>query len=149
MKNAISMTIVAGALCIASTAQAGTGVYKTTGGEATSVGTPESMGSFQVGTSVVTSDDGKTHSESWTCIGTTQPPNAKIFDMHFVCDIGSDAGTYSVSYGCQVLSKDGTLGCVGGMRGKTGMYAGMGGATTWSGNNGNGTGTMQWSKRAE
>lgn len=150
MKRAISTTIAATALSFASAAQAGTGVYKTTGGDSTNVGTAESMGNMQVGTSVVTMDDGSSRNENWTCIGTSQPPNAKIFDMHFVCDIGSDAGTYSVSYGCQVLNPENeTLGCVGGLRGKTGVYEGMGGATTWSGTNGTGMGTLQWQKMAE
>ncbi|TNE34714.1 MAG: hypothetical protein EP350_01385 [Alphaproteobacteria bacterium] len=137
---------IAAATCLLAptAALAGTATYTTKGGPAKTVGTAEYQGSYQEGTSVVTFSDGSTSKESWTCIGTSQPPNGKIFDFHFACDATGDAGSYSMIFGCNNGEAEGAQGCVGGLNGKTGKYEGKNGATTWAGVNGNGMGTMQW-----
>ncbi|TNE43386.1 MAG: hypothetical protein EP341_11480 [Sphingomonadales bacterium] len=144
MKRAISTTIAATMLCLASAAQAGTGTYVTTGGPVKAVGTDQYQGSYQEGTSQVSYSDGTSVSETWTCIGVSQPPNSKVFDFHFACDASGDEGTYSMIFGCNNIPDTDAQGCVGGLNGKTGRYEGKNGATTWSGVNGNGMGTMQW-----
>ncbi len=111
-------------------------------------GTPVA-GTYWTGTSTVTWADGKKTVDKYTCVSTTQPSNAKIFDVHTICDAGNADGTYSAVFGCQYASKDfQSMGCVGGMTGRTGKYAGMGGGITFSGRGGNGTGTGSWSKPA-
>lgn len=125
--------------------------YTTTGAESVTVGTqaPGSgrmiQGGMQKGKSVSTHADGSKVEETWTCISTTQPPNAKIFDVHSLCDISNARGTYTITFGCQIMDENGAMGCLGGLYGKTGWYEGKGGGTTWMGLNGSGTGTAQWS----
>lgn len=145
MSNILRIGALAICLAIPGIAHAGTATYTTTGGPEKTVGTDQYQGSYQDGTSVVTFSDGSKVSEKWTCIGVSQPPNAKVFDFHFACNSSSDAGSYSMIFGCNnVPGGNGMQGCVGGLNGKTGRYAGKNGATTWSGTGGTGTGTMQW-----
>lgn len=141
-----TLRIAALAICLAipGIAHAGTATYVTTGGPEKTVGTDQYQGSYQDGTSVATYADGTKVNEKWTCIGVSQPPNAKVFDFHFACDASSDAGSYSMIFGCNAIDDKGLQGCVGGLNGKTGRFAGKNGATTWSGTGGSGTGTMQW-----
>ena len=143
MKNALAISAIALTLTLASPALAGTATYTTKGGDVVLTGSPERGGNMQTGTSMVRMDDGSSHSETWTCIGVTTPPNDKIFDAHTVCDIKSDKGVYTATFGCQNLD-GGAQGCVGGLYGRSGAYAGKRGATTWSGRGGSGSGTMQW-----
>ncbi len=140
------IAIAAGMCLLAPTAAlAGTGTYATTGGPEKLVGNANYQGSYQEGTSVVTYSDGTTENEKWTCIGVSQPPNAKVFDFHVVCEASGAGGSYSMIFGCNSINEDGLQGCVGGLTGKTGRYEGKSGATTWSGTRGTGMGTMQWS----
>ncbi|WFL77539.1 hypothetical protein P7228_00305 [Altererythrobacter arenosus] len=143
MKNAVKIAALAAIMTYASAAQAEMATYVTTGGEQTVTGTETMFGSMQVGTSVATYGDGSKRSESWTCIGASNPPNSKVFDVHFVCDLNSDAGSYAINFGCQNLP-DGSQGCVGGLQGKSGIYKGKVGATTWAGTGGTGSGTIHW-----
>lgn len=144
MKKAIATAVSAAILVFASGAQAASATYVTKGGEEITTGTDDFGASMQRGTSTVTLPDGSTRSEEWTCIGASNPPNSKVFDLHFVCDLKSDAGTYSINFGCQNLDENGLQGCVGGLVGKTGEYSGKMGATTWAGTGGNGNGTQHW-----
>ena len=125
-------------------ALAGTATYSTTGGPEKTTGTDQFQGSYQDGTSEVTFADGSRSSENWTCIGVSQPPTAKIFDFHFACDSWGEKGSYSMIFGCNNIGDTGAQGCVGGLTGKTGIYEGKNGSTTWAGTGGTGTGTMQW-----
>ena len=143
MNKIIAFFPAAALLCMASVVQAQSATYVTTGGDQTTTGTAEFGASMQVGTSVATYSDGSKRSENWTCIGATNPPNDKTFDVHFVCDLSSSQGTYSINFGCQNLP-DGSQGCVGGLLGKTGAYAKKVGATTWMGTGGTGSGTIHW-----
>lgn len=138
-----------------SPALAQTFTYSSVDSTTTAVGGPDfrgnvMMGTHTTGTSTVTWADGKKTTDKYTCIGTTQPSNDKIFDVHTVCDAGNADGTYTAVFGCQFLTKDGkATGCVGGLTGRTGKYAGMGGAITFSGAGGSGTGTGSWAKAGE
>lgn len=143
MKNALAITAAATTIALGSPVLAGTATYTTNGGDMVVTGTPERGGSMQTGTGMVTMDDGSSHSETWTCIGVTTPPNSKIFDVHTVCDVSSPKGAYTATFGCQNMD-GGAQGCVGGLYGRTGAYAGKNGATTWAGSGGTGSGTQQW-----
>lgn len=145
MKNTLTVIAAAAVFAMPTAALAGTSTYTTTGGPTKLLGTANYQGSYQEGTSVVSKSDGTTVNENWTCIGVSQPPNAKIFDSHVVCEAKGAAGSYSMIFGCNNIGENGMQGCVGGLNGKTGSYEGKNGATTWSGTNGTGLGTMQWS----
>ena len=143
MKSSISIVAAVAMLVVSGPAFAGTGTYTTKGDPPVTTGTPQRGGSMQTGTSVVTMSDGSTINEKWTCIGVTNPPNSKIFDVHTICDVSSDRGNYTATFGCQAM-EGGMQGCVGGLYGRSGAYEGKTGATTWSGGQGSGSGTMQW-----
>lgn len=150
MKTYFAIAISTVMLATPSAALAGHLTYTTTGGESVTVGTTAPgtgrliQGGMQSGTSVSTAEDGTKINERWTCISTTQPPNAKIFDVHSLCDVSNSKGTYTITFGCTFTGSDGAMGCLGGLYGKTGWYQGKGGGTTWMGLNGSGTGTSQW-----
>jgi hypothetical protein len=108
------------------------------------------VGVYWTGTTTTTWPDGKRTTEKYTCISTTQPRNDKIFDTHAVCDSSGPDGTFSSVWGCQFTSKDmQSMGCLGGLNGRTGRFAGMGGTITFMGRGGNGSGTGTWSKAAD
>lgn len=46
--------------------------------------------------------DGTKTAETYTCIGTTQPPDAKIFDLHTFCDASGPNGSYTATFGCTI-----------------------------------------------
>lgn len=122
--------------------------YKTVGGPDMR-GDP-ALGSYSTGTSSVTWADGHKTLDNFTCVGSTQPANARIFDVHTICDSGNAEGTYTAIFGCNFLSKDlQSTGCVGGLVGRTGKYVGMGGTITFSGNGGGGAGTGTWAKAGQ
>lgn len=102
-------------------------------------------GTANTGEMTVMWADGTKTAETYTCIATTQPSNAKIFNVHTICDASGPNGSYTATFGCTNL-KDGAQGCVGGLYGKTGKYAGRGGGSTWMGKDGVGRGTGQWSE---
>lgn len=107
------------------------------------------VGTHSTGTSTITWADGTKTVDKYTCIGTTQPVNDRIFDVHTICDGGNSEGTYSAVFGCQFLSKDlQAIGCLGGLTGRTGKYAGRGGTITFSGKGGKGSGTGTWGPAA-
>jgi hypothetical protein len=124
--------------------------YDSADATSTAVGGPDMrghpvVGTHTTGTSTVTWPDGKKTVDKYTCIGTTQPSNNKIFDVHTICDAGNADGTYTAVFGCQYVSKDMlSIGCVGGLTGRTGKYAGKGGTITFGGRSGSGSGTGTW-----
>lgn len=128
--------------------------YNSADTTSTAVGGPDMRGNpvagtYTTGTSNVTWADGKKTVDKYTCVGTTQPASDKIFDVHTICDAGNSEGTYSAVFGCQFTSKDmKAIGCVGGLTGRTGKYAGMGGTITFSGKGGSGSGTGTWAPAA-
>lgn len=108
------------------------------------------VGTYSTGTSTVTWADGRKSVDTYTCIGTTQPANDRIFDAHTICDAGNADGTYTAIFGCNFTSKDmRSTGCVGGLIGRTGKYVGMGGTITFGGGTGGGTGTGTWAKSGQ
>ena len=144
MKRPLMYCTAAISLVAPTIAFAQTATFKTTGGESTVVGITGSIGSFQDGTSIATYSDGSTRNETWTCIGVSESPNNKVFDMLFVCDHNSEVGSYMIKFGCNNLNADGLRGCIGGIAGKSGIYEGKLGGATWSGTDGTGLGTIQW-----
>jgi hypothetical protein len=128
--------------------------YNSTDSTATAVGGPDMRGNqvagtYTTGTTSVTWADGKKTTDKYTCIGTTQPSHDKVFDVHTICDAGNADGTYTAVFGCQFTSKDRlSTGCVGGLTGRTGKYAGMGGTITFGGRSGSGGGTGTWGPAA-
>jgi hypothetical protein len=147
----IAIVCTAALFAVSSTAaQAQNFTYDTTAGAPTVVGGPDmrgipTVGATWSGTSTVTWADGKKTVDKFICVSTTQPSNAKIFDTHTICDGTNAEGTYSVVFGCQYISKDmQSMGCVGGLTGRTGKYAGRGGGITFGGRGGNGSGTGSW-----
>jgi hypothetical protein len=152
-----TVAIICGAALFASStsvALAQNFTFESTANPATVVGGPDMRGTPVVGatwtgTSTVTWADGKKTVDKYTCVSTTQPSNAKIFDTHSICDGGNAEGTYTAVFGCQYMSKDmQNMGCVGGLTGRTGKYAGRGGGITFGGRNGAGTGTGSWGPAA-
>lgn len=102
-------------------------------------------GSYWTGSTVTTWADGKKTNETYACVSTTQPPHNAIFHMHAICDASSTGGTYTSVWGCNFQDKERTMmGCVGGLYGKTGMYAKKGGGITYAGKVATGSGTGQW-----
>lgn len=150
MKYIPAIAIAAASLVVSAPAQAQNFTFQATANAPTTVGGPTrngemALGASWTGTSVVTWPDGKKTTDSYTCISTTQPPNGKIFDSHVICDASGPVGKYSSVWGCNFTSADRTAtGCVGGLYGRSGMYEGKGGAITFAGKNGNGSGTGQW-----
>jgi hypothetical protein len=134
----------------AGTAQAQNFTFDSAANPATTVGGPGANGAIAVathwtGTSTATWADGKKTTDKYTCISMTQPSNDKVFDMHVMCDATGPNGNYSSVWGCQFTSKDMlSTGCVGGLTGRTGTYAGRGGTITFMGRSGNGSGTGTW-----
>ena len=145
------LAIVASVVALAATGlSAQNFTYDSADTTATAVGGPDMrgtpvVGTYTTGTSTVTWPDGKKTVDKYTCIGTSQPSNDKIFDAHTICDAGNADGTYTAVFGCQFLGKDMlSTGCVGGLTGRTGKYAGKGGTITFSGRSGKGSGTGTW-----
>ncbi len=134
----------------AGTAQAQNFTFDATANPATTVGGPGMNGTiaaatYWTGTTTTTWADGKKSTDKYTCISMTQTSNNKVFDMHTMCDATGADGTYSSVWGCQFTSKDmQNTGCVGGLTGRTGKYAGRGGTITFMGRSGNGSGTGTW-----
>ncbi|WP_296677802.1 hypothetical protein [Novosphingobium sp.] len=149
----ISLTLTTLSIALAAgSAQAQNFTYESSASSPTMLGGPDArgvpvVGGYWSGTSNVTWADGSKSTDKYTCVSTSQPTNAKIFDSHVICDGTNSQGTYSAVFGCQFTSKDmQSTGCVGGLTGRTGKYAGMGGTITFAGRGGTGSGTGTWSK---
>lgn len=150
MKYISAIVIASAVLVVASPAQAQSFTFQSTANAPTVVGGPMPNGGFAggaswTGSSSVTWADGKKTSDNYTCISTSQPPNGKIFDSHVICDSTGPTGKFTSIWGCNFTSADRTAtGCVGGLVGHSGMFAGKRGGITFNGRNGAGTGTGQW-----
>ncbi len=99
------------------------------------------------GTYQTTYADGTKSNGTARCVGMDQP-HGGIFAIHLSCTTTEAGGTATEVYGCNYIGKPGPetpLGCVGGIEGKTGTYAGRRGALTmeWYSEKG-ARGTGQW-----
>lgn len=108
---------------------------------------PQYMGGAISGTYTVAYGNGETATGTVRCVGMDQPDGG-IFAIHMTCTTKEEGGTGSLVYGCNFLGKPGPdtpLGCVGGVQGKEGEFAGRNGGLTmewYSESNSRGTG--QW-----
>lgn len=152
MMRALTYACALAAVVAAIPANGQTFVFEAKANTPTNVGTmgPDGVpiaGAYWTGSTTTTWTDGKKTNENYACVSTTQPPNAAIFHMHAICDATSPAGNYTSVWGCNFRDKERTLmGCVGGLYGKTGMFAGKGGGINYMGMVGGGSGTGQWTK---
>jgi hypothetical protein len=145
---------LSGAALILSTsaAMAQTNTYETQDSGTTTTGGKLRDGSMtggltSKGTSKISWADGHKSTETYSCIGVTQPPRDAIFMSHSVCDASGPDGSYFAVFGCNVLdAARNETACVGGLYGKTGSFANRGGTITFHGVNGKGSGTAQWIK---
>lgn len=94
---------------------------------------PQYGGGAVEGTYTATYADGTKDKGSVKCVGLGQPPGG-IFAIHLACTITpASGGKASAAYGCNFLGKPGPdtpLGCIGGLEGKEGPFAGRRGALT-------------------
>lgn len=104
------------------------------------------MGAYWTGGADTVWAGGKKSKEKYACVSTTQPPRDAIFAAHLICDSTGPDGTFSSTWGCNPLNKEGTeVGCVGGLLGKTGKYQGKRGSASFQGKaDGTGKGAGQW-----
>lgn len=151
MHNLTKLALAAAALSLSATAaQAQTFTYQTTQTKVVNTGTAVPGGSpiggiYQTGTQMITMADGKKVTDTFTCIGTTQPPRDSVFQFSSVCDSTGPNGDTSSVWGCNFVSMErNEISCVGGVIGKSGAYAGRRGTMTYHGVNGSGSGTGQW-----
>lgn len=119
--------------------------FKTADQPATVLGNGDIMGMSYTGKMWTTWADGKKTESTYTCVTTSNPPSDRIFHTTTVCDGKSADGNYTSIWGCNLIDKAKmTVGCVGGLYGQTGSFAGRAGAATFSGATGGGVGTGQW-----
>ncbi len=151
MNNLTKLIVSAAALSLSVTAaQAQTFTFQAIQAKAVQTGaavpggTPVA-GVMSTGTQHVTMADGKKVTETYTCIGSTQPPRDSVFQFSTVCDSTGPSGDASSVWGCNwVKPESNEVSCVGGLIGKSGSYAGRRGTLTFHGVNGSGPGTGQW-----
>ena len=137
MKKTASMIAVA-AMTLAAPVHAQSFTYDITWEPVESIGGmtgpdgPQYGGGSVEGAYTVTYEDGSEGSGTLKCVGMDQPPG--IFAIHLTCSItDASAGTSSSVYGCNFLGEPGPetpLGCVGGIQGKEGPFAGRNGGLT-------------------
>jgi hypothetical protein len=151
MQSLTKLALAAAALGLsAGAAQAQTFTFQATQTSAVQTGTafPDGGsigGVYSTGTQVVTMADGTKVTETYSCIGTTQPPRDSVFQFSTVCNSTGPNGTTSSVWGCNYVNRErNEVGCVGGIYGKSGAYAGKRGSMTFHGVNGTGPGTGQW-----
>ncbi len=80
---------------------------------------------------------------NFKCVSMSQPPRDSIFMTHMICDITSADGNYTVIFGCNQLGPEENS-CVGGLTGKTGIYAARRGTVTGHSIGTKSSGTGQW-----
>jgi hypothetical protein len=102
-------------------------------------------GQMTTGTSEVIWADGKKTSNTYKCMGVTMPPNDSIYSFRMVCDSEGAEGSSSTVWGCTAPTKENNqILCTGWAFGKSGIYAGKRGTSTFVGANGKGSGTGNW-----
>lgn len=95
------------------------------------------------GSGETTYADGKKTKYTYKCIQMSQPPHDAIFMSHMMCDVAASDGNFMVTFGCNYMSAD-EQGCVGGLAGTSGAYAGRRGAVTSHGKGAASSGTGAW-----
>jgi hypothetical protein len=153
MKTIMQIALSGAALILsASPAMAQTNIYETQDSETVTTGGKGRDGAtvaglMSKGSSKITWSDGHKTTETYSCIGVTQPPRDAIFMSHSVCDASGPDGNYFAIFGCNVIdAARNETSCVGGLYGKTGSFANRGGTITFHGVAGKGSGTAQWIK---
>lgn len=147
--NAISLAAVL-AVTASNPAFAQSFTFESSGPPATTVGAtaPDGSpfgGSWLTGSGSTSWSDGAKAKYDYKCVAMTQPPRDTIFHSHMICDVAASDGNFSATFGCNPIAKDGsTMGCVGGLMGKTGRYAGKRGSVTNYRNGDKAMGTGQW-----
>ena len=151
MKTLHKLIIVAATAALSTTAaQAESFTYLSQGDTPTVVGgsTPEGVpygGTYLTGKGATTWADGTKSSYSYKCVSTVQPPRDAIFVAHMACDVTAADGSFSATFGCNpIAGKADQQGCVGGLLGKSGRYAGRRGSLTNHGKGSVSLGTGQW-----
>jgi hypothetical protein len=151
MKKLHNIIVASAIVALSSTAaQAENFTYLSQGDAPTVVGgmTPEGMpygGSYVTGKGTTTWADGSKATYTYKCVATVQPPRDAIFVSHMACDATASDGSFSVAFGCNpIAGKADQQGCVGGLVGKTGRYAGKRGSVTNHGKGSVSLGTGQW-----
>lgn len=151
MHKLARLALASAALSLTATAaQAQSFTFQATQAKAVATGSTAPDGTpfggvYSTGTQVISMADGKKVTESYSCIGTTQPPRDAVFQFSTICDATGPNGDTSSVWGCNFLNRERTeVACVGGVYGKSGSYAGKRGTVTWHGVNGSGSGTGQW-----
>ncbi|NNC37866.1 MAG: hypothetical protein EX271_03005 [Acidimicrobiales bacterium] len=148
-KSTLTLTLLATVL-VCGTAQAESFTYEATQTSFKTIGGvgpdgTQYVGGYAEGESTAVREDGRKTKSTFVCVSTSQPPNAKIFDYHMMCDITEGESSFSAVFGCQINSEDGSeSSCVGGMTGKTGDYAGRRGNVSSYGKDGTSKGSGQW-----
>jgi hypothetical protein len=108
---------------------------------------PQYGGGVVSGSYTTTYADGTKTSGTARCVGMGQP-HGSIFAIHLSCTTTEGKDTATEVYGCNYIGKPGPdtpLGCIGGIEGKSGPYAGRRGGLTmeWYSKTG-ARGTGQW-----
>ena len=148
-KSTLILTTLAMVLA-GSTAAAESFTYTSTQTEVTQVGGagPDGTagaGSIAKGKSEAVREDGTKTKSTYTCVSLMQPADARIFHIHMSCNVDADDGTFTLIAGCNFYSEDRTeVGCVGGMKGKTGAYENRNGNLSQHSKDGTSKGSGQW-----
>lgn len=87
--------------------------------------------------------DGKKSKYTYVCVSMSQPPRDSIFQTHMMCDVTAPDGNFAATFGCNNEAAD-EMGCVGGLAGKSGAFAGKRGGVTSHGKGTKAWGTGQW-----
>ena len=108
---------------------------------------PQYRGGVVSGKYTTTFEDGTVLRGDVRCVGMGQPDGG-IFRIHLTCSFSDGEASGTSVYGCNFLGEPGPdtpLGCVGGIEGKTGDFAGRRGSLTmeWYTDK-NARGTGQW-----
>jgi hypothetical protein len=147
--NAITVAAIL-AVATSSPAFAQSFTFESSGPPETNVGgtAPDGSafgGSWLTGSGNTSWADGAKSKYDYKCVAMTQPPRDTIFHSHMICDVMANDGNFAATFGCNPVARDGsTMGCVGGLMGKTGRYAGKRGAVTNFRNGDKSSGTGQW-----
>lgn len=145
MKSTLTALAALALATPAAGAEPTTFTFKTANSPVMMLGNGEIVGSTYSGTSTNMWADGKKTQSSYTCVSTGNAPHDHVFQTTTVCDVKAAEGNYTSVWGCNAMEPEKKMmGCVGGLRGQTGAYAGRSGGATFAGDAAGGHGTGQW-----
>lgn len=104
----------------------------------------EGLGGHTQGKVTFTDASGDNNKGSYECVSMASPKNSKLFDMHVSCNVETKDGDFALILGCTVMGTEGEAACVGGMKGKTGMYENKYGNFSQQTKGDKGMGSGQW-----